>query len=153
MNQLVGEVPIIKDRCIAFPNTYQHRISSFKLVDEAKPGHQKIIALFLVDPEHHIPSTSDIPPQQAHWSRRAIHDVLDGSKGSDLNLPVELMDMVMGEVEGVRTLDEAKLHRHQLMNRRAEFVRAANASYFNTPLNVAGLGDECDFPGDGSLFD
>lgn len=153
MNQLVGTVPIIKDRCIAFANTYQYRISSFGLVDVTKPGHQKIVGLFLVDPEHRTPSTADIPPQQAHWSRRAIHDFLDGCEGSELHLPVELMDMIMGQVEGLMTLEEAKIHRQQLTNRRGEFARAVNDYHFNTQLSVADLGSECNFPADGSLFD
>ncbi|KAG8916501.1 hypothetical protein FRC01_003116 [Tulasnella sp. 417] len=75
-NQVVGAVKTSPNRCIAFPNMYQHKISPFKLVDSTKTGHRKIVALFLVDPENRVPSTSDIPPQQGHWARDAIFDAL-----------------------------------------------------------------------------
>ncbi|CAE6521604.1 unnamed protein product [Rhizoctonia solani] len=71
VNEL-GSVITCQDRCIAFPNTYQHRVSPFELADKSKPGHRKIVALFLVDPAIHRPSTTTVPPQQADWRASGI---------------------------------------------------------------------------------
>ncbi|KAG9028510.1 hypothetical protein FS837_003857, partial [Tulasnella sp. UAMH 9824] len=103
-NQVVGAVKTFPNRCIAFPNIYQHKVSSFKLVDPTKPGHRKMVALFLVDPESRIPSTSDIPPQQSHWTREAIFDALvKDNHRKKAALPVELVDMVADDIDTLMT--------------------------------------------------
>ncbi|KDQ11857.1 hypothetical protein BOTBODRAFT_431176 [Botryobasidium botryosum FD-172 SS1] len=45
-----GHIVTKGGRCIAFPNIYQYQIQPFALVDQNKPGHRKIVALFLIDP-------------------------------------------------------------------------------------------------------
>jgi hypothetical protein len=65
--QELGKVLTSEGRLIAFPNVYQHRVAPFELKDKSKPGHRKILALFLVDPEIPIISTANVPPQQEHW--------------------------------------------------------------------------------------
>ncbi|QNP61497.1 DUF4246 domain-containing protein [Streptomyces genisteinicus] len=67
LNQTLGSAPTPAGRCLAFPNTLQHRVSPFRLADPGRPGHRKILAFFLVDPSRRIVSTSDVPPQQP-WS-------------------------------------------------------------------------------------
>ncbi|MEU8461359.1 DUF4246 domain-containing protein [Streptomyces sp. NPDC029003] len=67
LNQTLGSASTPAGRCLAFPNVLQHRVSPFRLVDGARPGHRKILAFFLVDPSTRITSTSDVPPQQP-WS-------------------------------------------------------------------------------------
>ncbi|MFI1508799.1 DUF4246 domain-containing protein [Streptomyces sp. NPDC020597] len=67
LNQLLGSASTPAGRCLAFPNTLQHRVGSFRLTDATRPGHRKILAFFLVDPSQTIVSTSDVPPQQP-WS-------------------------------------------------------------------------------------
>ncbi|KAG9042774.1 hypothetical protein FS837_010393 [Tulasnella sp. UAMH 9824] len=135
-NQVIGAVKTAADRCIAFPNIYQHQVSSFKLIDPSKPGHRKIVALFLVDPEKRIPSTMDIPPQQSHWAREAIRDSLVQDKQSvKIPLPVELADMVADNVESVMTMDEAKAYREQLMDERTAFVNVVDEMHFATEFS------------------
>ncbi|KAG9031225.1 hypothetical protein FS837_003028 [Tulasnella sp. UAMH 9824] len=122
-NQVVGAVKTFANRCIAFPNIYQHQVSSFKLADPTKPGHRKIVALFLVDPENRIPSTSDIAPQQSHWVSESIFPALaKDSHRMKTPLPVELVDMVADQVDNVMTLEEAKAYRLELMDERTAFV-------------------------------
>ncbi|KAK0376269.1 hypothetical protein CLIM01_06395 [Colletotrichum limetticola] len=65
--QNVGSVQTKGGRALFFPNLLQHQVSPFKLADPSKPGHRKIVALFLVDPAIPIISTSNVPPQQKHW--------------------------------------------------------------------------------------
>ncbi|KFH74129.1 hypothetical protein MVEG_01342 [Podila verticillata NRRL 6337] len=39
-----------EDRCIAFPNIYQHQVKPFELQDASNPGTRKILVCFLVNP-------------------------------------------------------------------------------------------------------
>ncbi|KAG8931785.1 hypothetical protein FRC01_000814 [Tulasnella sp. 417] len=132
-NQLVGAVKTPPNRCIAFPNMYQHKISPFKLVDPIKPGHRKIVALFLVDPEKRIPSTSDIPPQQSHWARDALSDaLLQENNRVKTPLPAELVDMVADRVDTVMTLAETKAYREEFMKERSAFAGVVDEQRFCT---------------------
>ncbi|KAG8931783.1 hypothetical protein FRC01_000812 [Tulasnella sp. 417] len=134
-NQVVGSVKTSPNRCIAFPNIYQHKVSPFKLVDPNKPGHRKIVALFLVDPENRIPSTSVIPPQQSHWTRRAIFEALrPDHHRTKPTLPVELVEMVVNRVDTVMTLAETKAYREEFMEERTAFAGSVNEQHFSTNL-------------------
>ncbi len=64
LNQDLGYILTQTNRCIAFPNTCQHRVEEFELVDKTKPGHRKILVFFLVDPTKRVTSTRLVPPQQ-----------------------------------------------------------------------------------------
>ncbi|TWU79166.1 hypothetical protein ED733_008872 [Metarhizium rileyi] len=65
--QEMGSVLTRSGRAVFFPNLYQHRVQPFSLADPSRPGHRKILALFLVDPAIPIISTAQVPPQQPHW--------------------------------------------------------------------------------------
>ncbi|KAG8985625.1 hypothetical protein FRB90_004583 [Tulasnella sp. 427] len=135
-NQFLGAVQTSVNRCIAFPNIYQHQVSSFKLVDPTKPGHRKIVALFLVDPNTRIPSTTDIAPQQGQWVHEAVRDSLHNEKKPmAVPLPVELIDMVSDNVESAMTLKGAKQYREQLMDERTAFVGVVDEQHFMTEFN------------------
>ena len=116
--QELGQVSTKSGRLIAFPNVLQHRVSPFSLQDGSKPGHRKILAMFLVDPHIPILSTAHVPPQQKSWWSDEIRN--DGSLS---RLPVELVDKVMDEVSGApMTMEEAKSIREKLMEERKDFV-------------------------------
>jgi hypothetical protein len=59
--QTRGFVTCQENRCIAFPNTMQHRVAPFQLEDETKPGIRKILVFFLVDPNERVLSTLHVP--------------------------------------------------------------------------------------------
>ncbi|PGH06546.1 hypothetical protein AJ79_06485 [Helicocarpus griseus UAMH5409] len=65
--QEVGDVVCKEGRLINFPNFLQHRVSPFELQDPSKPGHRKILALFLVDPNIRIISSANVPCQRRDW--------------------------------------------------------------------------------------
>ncbi|VUC31494.1 unnamed protein product [Clonostachys rosea] len=65
--QQYGTVETRQGRVLAFPNDFQHAVSSFSLKDKTKPGHRRFIALWLVDPHQRIISTSNVPPQHKEW--------------------------------------------------------------------------------------
>lgn len=107
--QELGRAATVEDRLLVFPNVYQHKVSSFELVDKTKPGHRKILALFLVDPATRIVSTQHVPPQQLGWA---------SLPGVDGRLPPEVASMVEEELGCPYSLDEAKELRLELMEER-----------------------------------
>lgn len=86
-------------------------------MDRAKPGHRKILALFLIDPDRRIISSANVPPQQANWGhekRKLVNYLLSQ------RLPVELRDMIEENIESsFITMDEAKAYRLELMQERS----------------------------------
>ncbi|RPD53848.1 hypothetical protein L226DRAFT_563700 [Lentinus tigrinus ALCF2SS1-7] len=131
-NQSLGHVVAEKDKCVAFPNTYQHHVDAFELADKSKPGHRKILCFFLVNPETEILSTTHVPPQQAEWSM----DELEKAPAMK-SLPVELFDMVTGYVKaGVMTREKAEEHRAALMKERSKFVVEQNEKVYELEFNM-----------------
>ncbi|KAF8993779.1 hypothetical protein BDQ17DRAFT_1367890 [Cyathus striatus] len=107
--QVLGGVKTSEGRLLAFPNTLQHQVQPFKLTDPTKPGHRKIIALFLVDPTSKL-SRKDWWQEQ--WEA-----------GKALGkLPAELRDQVIK--------DKAKELRLELMEERKSFVMEYNNNVF-----------------------
>ena len=118
-------------RLLAFPNVVQHRVSRFRLADPARPGHRKILALFLVDPYVRILSTASVPPQQKSWWAERIRE---NEKLS--SLPTELVDHVIDDVaEFPISLEEAKEIRLRLMEERKAFVGEVEAQIQDRPFS------------------
>ncbi|TDL19429.1 hypothetical protein BD410DRAFT_900277 [Rickenella mellea] len=118
LNQCVGAVSSITGRCIAFPNTYQHCVSPFRLEDPTKPRHRKILAFFLVDPDRPpIPSTSVVPPQQLAWARDALLESAADPASRMHTLPPEIVTMVLNSIDMMDD-KEAKDIRLELMDER-----------------------------------
>lgn len=123
--QDIGKVLTRSGRALFFPNVYQHRVSPFELTDPTRPGHRKILALFLVDPDIPVISTSNVGPQQRHWWDS------DAEFTSKLlsKLPVELQGMVMQEADHLMDLDEAKKVRLELMEERTGVHEQLNTAF------------------------
>ena len=97
-------------------------MSPFKLEDPSKPGHRKILALFLIDPHCRIISTANVPPQQRDWWSPEIRDSERLAK-----LPKEIVDHIVEDVVDFPiSLEEAKELRLQLMEERKVFVEGVN---------------------------
>jgi hypothetical protein len=108
---------------LAFPNVLQHQVQPFSLADPTKPGHRKILALFLVDPFQRVVSTANVPPQQRDWWAEAVQ----GLEGKLDQLPPELRHQVMTDVGDFPiSLEEAKGLRQELMDERRAFVEDVN---------------------------
>ncbi|MFD9464009.1 DUF4246 domain-containing protein [Streptomyces sp. NPDC060027] len=106
LNQVLGSASTPAGRCLAFPNTLQHRVGSFRLTNPTRTGHRKILAFFLVDPSERIVSTSDVAPQQP-WSDTST-----------------------------MTLEQAKSHREQLMQERKFFVDEHNEQLYEREFSL-----------------
>ncbi|QRV77269.1 hypothetical protein RhiJN_05284 [Ceratobasidium sp. AG-Ba] len=113
----LGVVITRQDRAIAFPNIYQHKVSPFELRDKSKPGHRKIVALFLVDPAVRRPSTTEVPPQQQKWITPAAL-----ANPTLKRLSVEVISHISALTDSSMTREEAESFRLELMNERKAFV-------------------------------
>ncbi|PYH42267.1 DUF4246 domain-containing protein [Aspergillus saccharolyticus JOP 1030-1] len=102
--QDLGSVVCTEGRLVTFPNTVQHRVAPFALADPTKPGHRKILALFLIDPHRRVISTANVAPQQAEWAKD-------------------------GQSQGLMTLQEAKEHRLELMAERSALQDKQNGAF------------------------
>ncbi|GKZ64213.1 hypothetical protein AnigIFM50267_003675 [Aspergillus niger] len=91
--QTLGSVAITSGRLLAWSNTLRYKKHPFSLLDPSRPGHQRCVVLWLVDPHYRICSTANVPPQQHDWWRNAV---LANSTFLS-TLPKELVDMVMNE--------------------------------------------------------
>ncbi|KAM0251881.1 hypothetical protein ACHAQJ_007994 [Trichoderma viride] len=117
--QDIGSVLTRPGRALFFPNLYQHHVSPFRLADPSRPGHRKILALFLVDPAIPIISTSNIPPQQRHWWQREI-------LSSSSRLPPELSEMVAQNIDFPIGEDVARQLRMDLIAERSKSQDTVN---------------------------
>lgn len=91
--QFYGSVNTPEGRLLAFPNVFQHRVSSFRLQDPTRPGHRRFLALWLVDPHQRIVSTANVPPQQLDWWADAAfqNDDNPSSFSSTGDMPPEVL--------------------------------------------------------------
>ena len=117
--QEIGGVVTREGRLLTFPNVLQHRVGAFKLADPTKPGHRKIVALFLVDPNIKVISTAHVPCQQQEWWWK----LMQTKKNQQItSLPVELQDHILDDVDFPFSLQDAKELRLELMEERKAFV-------------------------------
>ena len=100
-----GSVVTREGRLVTFPNIIQHRVDGFRLQDPTKPGHRKIVALFLVNPNVNILSSANIPCQRKDW-----WDEYRASRSTDGSLDVE-----NSPPDFPLTMDEVKEMRLKLM--------------------------------------
>ncbi|KAI0742038.1 hypothetical protein C8Q80DRAFT_1357212 [Daedaleopsis nitida] len=132
MNQELGHVVAAEDKCVAFPNRWQHRVEPFALADTTRPGHRKILCFFLVDPFVRIHSTADVPPQQRDWYEAEMERI-----PALRALPQELFDMISRYVlDGTMTREDAEEVREELMEERANFVVTHNELVFGIQMNL-----------------
>ncbi|VDB86904.1 unnamed protein product [Peniophora sp. CBMAI 1063] len=136
--QTLGAVATKAGRCIAFPNIYQHQVQPFALADPSRPGYRKILALFLVDPslEYPRPSTTFVPPQQRGWMRTTVHTAAASTESRLSKLPVELLNTIVDQVDGLMDRAEAGALRLELMEERSAMTEENTEQVFAVPFNM-----------------
>ncbi|KAF7301075.1 hypothetical protein MIND_00671500 [Mycena indigotica] len=128
--QSLGSIETKSGRVLAWPNIYQHKVAPFSLKDPTRPGHRKILAVFLVDPSiKPVPSATTVPPQQSKWALRALLEAQQDPRSLVSRLPLELIQAISAEleqVEGGRYLGRREAHevRTRLMAERKVFLKA-----------------------------
>jgi Protein of unknown function (DUF4246) len=133
ISQLHGWVDSHQGRCLAFPNTFQHRVSPMELIDTARPGSRKIIAFFLVNPASRVISTAAVPPQQAEWLGSEIKAV-PGSRFDEI--PEEIAVEVAERAGYPLSRATANKLRKQLMKERKYAVSAQNEQVFERTFSL-----------------
>ncbi|ETW06491.1 hypothetical protein H310_02734 [Aphanomyces invadans] len=109
--QVVGHVVAATGRCVVFPNFLQHCVAPFELADPTRNGHRKIVCFFLINPDHSILSTANVPPQQESWTRPRMDSAFAGT------LPDEALDAIR-TMSGVMSHAQAKEYMLELMEER-----------------------------------
>ncbi|SPO07425.1 uncharacterized protein DNG_10119 [Cephalotrichum gorgonifer] len=117
--QNLGRILTRNGRLIVFPNCVHHRVQPFSLQDKTKPGHCKILSMFLFDPSKRVPSTSTVPPQQRDWWAEEVR------KHQSLLrvLPQELFDHTIAMVDDFPiSWEKAVEIRRKLMEERDVYL-------------------------------
>ncbi|KAJ7119641.1 hypothetical protein C8R44DRAFT_672496 [Mycena epipterygia] len=136
--QEIGAMVTKGGRALSWPNLFQHCVSAFQLADPSKPGHRKILAIFLVDPTvDPIISATDVPPQQAAWAAEAFEEACAFPTSALGELPQELRDLIKQQFpETVMTLKEAEAYRLKLMKERTAFVHEHTEKAYGLTFNM-----------------
>lgn len=100
--QDLGAIGAPEGRLLTYPNTLQYSMDTVELEDLSKPGHLKLVVLYLVDPNIKIISTAQIPCQRQDWVEEVGHPSQAPS-----HFPISYQD--------------AKGQRRELLNEREEF--------------------------------
>ncbi|KAF5323944.1 hypothetical protein D9611_008284 [Ephemerocybe angulata] len=137
--QVLGSVDTKEGRIITFPNILQHQVQPFKLEDPTKPGHRKIMALFLVDPHTSVISTADVPPQRLDWWAEEVPSKEGDVRNADAltKLPNELKERIFAGVEDFPIdMEKAKEYREKLMEERKSYVLAHQRQFAATSISL-----------------
>jgi hypothetical protein len=130
LNQDLGYIECNQDKCIAFPNIYQHCVYPFELKDKTKSGHRKILVFFLVDPTKYAISTKIVPFQRMDWILKTLSEV-DFFK----NMPKEIVEKICS-YNNYMTSEDAIYYRKKLMEERKYFVDKNNEYVFEREVNL-----------------
>ncbi|KAF7368035.1 hypothetical protein MSAN_00869400 [Mycena sanguinolenta] len=136
--QDLGEMVTKKGRALSWPNQYQHCVSPFKLSDPSRPGHRKILAIFLVNPTiKHIPSATVVPPQQAEWASEVLQESHQDRGSRVSRLPQEVVDLAKVQLPTTfMTRKEAEEYRLALMKERTVFVKTYKDTACGVTMNM-----------------
>lgn len=133
--QEVGVIDTKEGRLLTWPNMLQHQVRPFRLADPTLPGHRKILALFLVDPNIRITSTANVPCQRKDWWIEAIQQ--HGGDSGLSGLPAELQEHIFQDVDGFPIgLDEAKALRLELMEERKTFLKTQDGYFLEHEFSL-----------------
>ncbi|KAJ7347844.1 hypothetical protein DFH08DRAFT_1001135 [Mycena albidolilacea] len=111
---------------------------SIQLSDSSRPGHRRILAIFLVDPIiDPIVSATDIRPQHAKWAADELEEAHADPTSNLSKFPQELADMVKVCLPmTLMMLDEAKEYRLRLMKERTVFEADHKFTAYNQMFNI-----------------
>lgn len=114
--QEIGSVKTPHGRLLVFPNILEHKVELLRLMDSTKPGHSRMLVLWLVDPDYRIMSTQNVPPQQPEWQSGAAIAILRRKRGR--RWPEEVLTIIAEKLDQMSSfpLDLAKEYRSR-MNR------------------------------------
>ncbi|KAL9656387.1 hypothetical protein ABK040_005153 [Willaertia magna] len=118
----LGSVETKEGRCIAFPNTLQHRVRHFFPIDPTKPAIRKILVFFVVDPKNPIVSTEDVAIQR-------LDHLLSKYFVLAKKIPLHILYKSILPFLPHFTLEQAKWYRKELMAARKYKIIEDNKEY------------------------
>ncbi|KAH9098534.1 hypothetical protein Ae201684P_017746 [Aphanomyces euteiches] len=124
--QETGFTLLLPGRAVVFPNNIEHRLASFELVDETSCGFLDWVTILLVNPDHPILSTANVPPQQPSWKLSLLRDAMDVSD--------EILQTILAFQGDTMTLQEAQSHA-----KMDGQERSACTTTFGTQLNLESI--------------
>lgn len=136
LSQSLGDVNTNENRCLAFPNVYQHQVQPFELVNKSKGGERKILVFFLVDPKRNVISTSSVPPQQQDWFLQELKEELRLSKTCFSWLAEDTINRIVNLMDFPLSLEKATEYREQLMSERKYFTNENNDKLFEREFSL-----------------
>lgn len=101
--QDLGTVNLADGELLSYPGVLLHSTGFSRAKIGKQPARRRILKLHLVDPYHRIPSTRNVPPQQASWWIDAVRR----RARLETRLPVEIVDMILAYVAVYATPDTA----------------------------------------------
>ncbi|KAJ3282428.1 hypothetical protein HDU79_009942 [Rhizoclosmatium sp. JEL0117] len=107
--QVAGHIEAIQSRCVVFPNHFHHKAGAFELEDKTRPGHRKMLAFFLVNPDYQTISTADVGMQQVDWLAEELYEAC----GLKAKLPLEVVRLIALFTGAVMTEKEARVYARQ----------------------------------------
>ncbi|KAJ5644605.1 hypothetical protein N7507_010616 [Penicillium longicatenatum] len=124
--QCTGSIRCPAGRVIIFPSTVQHRMTNFELKDKTKPGSNRCLVFYLVDPNIRIISTANIPPQRFDWTLET-----EQGEGDDLTSAMAKLALANKEKKGdmPMTLTKALEHRYKFLEELVEFMRYQHVAF------------------------
>ncbi|KAI7827769.1 hypothetical protein BX661DRAFT_182411 [Kickxella alabastrina] len=125
LTQELGQINIKDGLCFAFPNSYQHKLSGFKLDNPSKPGHHKMLQFYLIDPSTRILSTEIVPPQQKSWWAEQVL-----STKPICLLPLVVADIILDNIDYPFSAKDAKSTRDETTKERRKINERMNMAYF-----------------------
>ncbi|KAK4863157.1 hypothetical protein LT330_001935 [Penicillium expansum] len=128
--QTLGSVGTNQGRFLAWSNSLRYKTRPITLDDKSRPGHQRFISLFLVDPHYRICSTQNVPAQQ----HKEWRDAVLGEMACFTKLPQEIADTIMdqtgdwpiGSAEAQKWKYDSEAERH-----RAREVQSSEVDYYS----------------------
>ena len=131
-HQYIGARPSVQPGlALTFSNVYQHRQSSFALLDPTKLGRQMLVSFFLVDPEvEGAVGTAEVAPQQREWAHRGVDEAVD------LWVLGEVVERVVDAVEGIMDVPEVEEYARELRETRERFREANDSCHFCIPFDI-----------------
>jgi hypothetical protein len=111
--QSTGFIEARKGRLVSFPNCQQHRVEPFRLLDATKRGRRGILAIFVVHPDYHVPSTRWIPPQDLTLATEGVQAAIGARFAPEI---VQMITKALGD--GVMSREEADAYAREFMEER-----------------------------------
>lgn len=131
-HQYLGHTNLRVGHIVTYPNIYQTQTSAVRLADSTKEGSMMLLGFYLVDPDETmgVLTTTQVPPQNPTWARKALEESLD------VRIPIELIDRIMSFVDWLMGPEEAEQVEREMCADREAFWPIHDQHWFSVPFSA-----------------